>query len=163
MENKEQEMEYYLKPLPKLQAFLLPENLTHTHMQFLANRLIEPVLDGNKSALMAMEELKAIKQIIDYAIESIEGEATTEANKYGKGERIPVYLSSEIKYSQGSKTLDYSNSPAIVELENKLKELKELAKAVKDTTTIVEDDVVIELKKPIEKYGKESISITFKK
>jgi len=160
---QQQEAEFYLKPLLKLQSFIIPADVTHSHLQFLANCLVEPVTEGNKSAIMAMEELKAIKQIIDYALEKIEGNANDEAMKYGKGETIPHYLSSEIKYSQGRRTYDFSNSPAIVELENKLKEMKELAKKVTSNTTILDGDEVIEINKPIEKYGKETISITFKK
>ena len=163
LEKQIHETEFYLRPLPKLQAFILPENVTHTHLQFLADRLIEPVTDGNKSPLMALEELKAIRQILDYAIEKVEPQAADEAAFYGKGEKLPCYLSSEIKYSQGRRTYDFSNSPAIVELEEKLKNLKEMAKQVKDSTTILVGDEVIELKKPLEKYGKEVISITFKK
>lgn len=158
---KQQEMEYYLKPI--FNGVLLPENCTHTNLQEIANNLLNPVFEGNKSALMALEELKAIKQVIEYAIEKCEPEAITEAEKYGKGENIPTYLSSEIKLSQGRRTYDFSNSPAIVELENKLKELKELAKKVTSSTTVLDGDEVIEIKKPIEKFGKETISITFKK
>lgn len=158
MDTINQQITHDLAPLT---GGLIEPNITHSEMQDKANDLIKPVTEGYKNPLYALEELKALKQILDYAIEKLEPLAIDEVTKYGRLENLPAYYSSGLKLNKGRTTYDYSNCPAIVELEDKLKAWKEIAK--KQTTNIVDGDVLVELVKPIEKYGKESISVTFRK
>lgn len=153
----EEQTKYDLMPLSDLG---LKQGTTHRDLQDLADKLVYPVTTGWKNPLYALEEIRAMQKMLEYAAEKIEGMAIEEAVKHPAS-----YLSDEIKVSQGRKMYDTSNTPHIAELKEKIKELEKVAKSIKEKSIIVNQDTgeSVEINPAVVSYGKESISFIFKK
>jgi len=152
-----EEATYDLQPISDLG---LKQGTTLTDLQELANKMVYGVTSGWKNPLYALEEIRAMQKMLEFAAEKIEGDAIAEALKHNA-----PYLCDEIKVSQGRKMYDTSNTPYIVELKERVKELEKLAKSIKEKSyfTNAETGESVEVNPAQVSFGKESISFTFKK
>lgn len=94
-----------------------------------ANKLLAPYTQGWCDALDMYAKIAHLKKIVEIAENSIKDAAVDYvANNYGKG--VAKCGGLEIKYRGGVAKYNYDNTPLINELENRLKFLKDTAKAL---------------------------------
>jgi hypothetical protein len=128
--------------------------LTKQTIMDIADNIVGGVTDGEQSALYMLEQIRAAEKILEAARERIEDLAFEEAAKFGKGESLPSTFGAKIQYKDGSARYDFSNSPTIMDLEQKLRDAKDRAKK-----GIPLDGEVLE--KPMVSYTKPCIQVTF--
>jgi len=129
--------------------------------EVIAGDLIAPLLSGYCDPLTMMSKLAHLQKVCDIAMEKIKELAINERLKY---EKSPTINGVEFGYMSGKSNYDFSNSQIIVDTENRLKALKEIAKTLtKNKQQMSIDPENGEVISPaIVKYSKDSLTIKIK-
>lgn len=129
--------------------------------ELMAGNLIAPLLDGYCDALTMMSKLAHLQKVCDIASEKIKDLAINERLKFDKS---PTINGVEFGYMSGKSNYDFSNSQIIIDAENRVKYLKEIAKSlVKNKQKMAIDPENGEVIEPaIVKYSKDSLTIKIK-
>lgn len=125
-----------------------------------ADKLLAAYTNGWISPLDAIVKLEHIKKIVDIAVEKVKDDSVDYISRtYGKK---TVNISGlEITYKSGRILHSYENNPIILDLENKIKEKKDIAKKLNKIP--VADTETGELIYPsIKNYTKDTLQIKFK-
>ena len=127
----------------------------------IAGDLIAPLLNGYVDPLTMYSKIAHIQKICDLATEKIKELAINERLKF---EKSPTINGIEFGYMSGKSNYDFSNSQIIVDAENRLKSLKEIAKSLtKNKQQMAIDAENGEVISPaIVKYSKDSLTIKIK-
>lgn len=137
--------------------------LTKAAIQQFAQETADLVLeDGSINPLDAYMKLKFIEQAAKDAQEQIKDSAMTEAMKYHRAERTMNGVAFDVRHTNGP--LDWSQVPAITELEAEIKRIKaviEGAAAGGLSEAMIADGVVVAV--PPRKAGSVALAITFPK
>ena len=129
--------------------------------EVIAGDLIAPLLSGYCDPLTMMSKIAHLQKVCDIATEKIKDLAINERLKF---EKSPTINGVEFGYMSGKSNYDFSNSQIIVDAENRLKSLKEIAKALtKNKQPMAIDAENGEVISPaIVKYSKDSLTIKIK-
>ncbi len=129
--------------------------------EVIAGDLIAPLLNGYCDPLTMMSKIAHLQKVCDIATEKIKDLAINERLKF---EKSPTINGVEFGYMSGKSNYDFSNSQIIVDAENRLKSLKEIAKALtKNKQPMAIDAENGEVISPaIVKYSKDSLTIKIK-
>lgn len=129
--------------------------------EVIAGDLIAPLLSGYCDPLTMMSKLAHLQKVCDIAMEKIKELAINERLKF---EKSPTINGIEFGYMSGKSNYDFSNSQIIVDTENRLKALKEIAKTLtKNKQQMSIDPENGEVISPaIVKYSKDSLTIKIK-
>lgn len=129
--------------------------------EVIAGDLIAPLLSGYCDPLTMMSKIAHLQKVCDIATEKIKELAINERLKF---EKSPTINGVEFGYMSGKSNYDFSNSQIIVDAENRLKSLKEIAKALtKNKQPMAIDAENGEVISPaIVKYSKDSLTIKIK-
>ena len=129
--------------------------------ELIAGDLIAPLLSGYCDPLTMMSKIAHLQKVCDIATEKIKDLAINERLKF---EKSPTINGVEFGYMSGKSNYDFSNSQIIVDAENRLKSLKEIAKALtKNKQPMAIDAENGEVISPaIVKYSKDSLTIKIK-
>ena len=129
--------------------------------EVIAGDLIAPLLSGYCDPLTMMSKIAHLQKVCDIATEKIKDLAINERLKF---EKSPTINGVEFGYMSGKSNYDFSNSQIIVDAENRLKSLKEIAKALtKNNQPMSIDAENGEVISPaIVKYSKDSLTIKIK-
>ena len=92
--------------------------------EVIAGDLIAPLLSGYCDPLTMMSKIAHLQKVCDIATEKIKDLAINERLKF---EKSPTINGVEFGYMSGKSNYDFSNSQIIVDAENRLKSLKEIA------------------------------------
>lgn len=129
--------------------------------EVIAGDLIAPLLSGYCDPLTMMSKIAHLQKVCDIATEKIKDLAINERLKF---EKSPTINGVEFGYMSGKSNYDFSNSQIIVDAENRLKSLKEIAKSLtKNKQPMAIDAENGEVISPaIVKYSKDSLTIKIK-
>lgn len=129
--------------------------------EVIAGDLIAPLLSGYCDPLTMMSKIAHLQKVCDIATEKIKELAINERLKF---EKSPTINGVEFGYMSGKSNYDFSNSQIIVDAENRLKSLKEIAKSLtKNKQPMAIDAENGEVISPaIVKYSKDSLTIKIK-
>ena len=129
--------------------------------EVIAGDLIAPLLSGYCDPLTMMSKIEKLQKVCDIATEKIKELAINERLKF---EKSPTINGVEFGYMSGKSNYDFSNSQIIVDAENRLKSLKEIAKSLtKNKQPMAIDAENGEVISPaIVKYSKDSLTIKIK-
>ena len=129
--------------------------------ELIAGDLIAPLLSGYCDPLTMMSKIAHLQKVCDIATEKIKDLAINERLKF---EKSPTINGVEFGYMSGKSNYDFSNSQIIVDAENRLKSLKEIAKSLtKNKQPMAIDAENGEVISPaIVKYSKDSLTIKIK-
>lgn len=129
--------------------------------EVIAGDLIAPLLSGYCDPLTMMSKIAHLQKVCDLATEKIKDLAINERLKF---EKSPTINGVEFGYMSGKSNYDFSNSQIIVDAENRLKSLKEIAKSLtKNKQPMAIDAENGEVISPaIVKYSKDSLTIKIK-
>jgi hypothetical protein len=153
---EEQELQYFLRPV--VFSNNRDETFERGYLQKNAQDLVKSVLDGETDPIGAYAELRITLEIIERATALIEDATKTELIKFNKGQYPSNTYGFKMEYQEGRKTYDFSNNPSIVALEEKIKELKEIAKRITEPMAMAETGEM--LLPAIVKATKDSIKYT---
>jgi hypothetical protein len=133
--------------------------LSKSNISTLANRLIEPFENGEKTAIEMDMQLKFIEETIK--------EARVNINSYVTSSNIEKGLilnGCKVSRKEGYAQLNYEDDPEYLRIKTLLAERKELLdSAFKSTHNIVTDEGEVIPKVSVKGYTKDSVSYTFKK
>lgn len=147
------------------ELIITKDNLTKNYLENISQSLIQRVKDGEYDAIEVYIQLKAYEKVISETIKEIQHDAITEAENYGKLERIKFGVSFEL--TSGRATYDFEADEEFRQLNEKLKtrrvSLTDAAKA-KLKGQLVIDANGEQIQPPPMKEGSkfEGIRITFK-
>lgn len=123
--------------------------------------LNEKVINGDTNALPVYIELKKIEKVLADVIKGVYEQAIEEAESYGKGEHTDHGAKFQVR--NGATRWDFSTCEEVTQLKAELKakeeELKTLAKS--RVKNLVNADTGELYQLPIEKKGKDSLTIKF--
>ena len=133
--------------------------LSKSNISTLANKLIEPFENGEKTAIEMDMQLKFIEETIK--------EARANINSYVTSSNIDkglVLNGCKVSRKEGYSQLNYDDDIEYLRLKTLLAERKELLdSAFKSTHNIVTDEGEVVPKVSVKGYTKDSVSYTFKK
>jgi hypothetical protein len=133
--------------------------LSKSNISTLANKLIEPFENGEKTAIEMDMQLKFIEETIK--------EARVNINSYVTSSNIEKGLilnGCKVSRKEGYAQLNYDDDIEYLRLKTLLAERKELLdSAFKSTHNIVTDEGEVIPKVSVKGYTKDSVSYTFKK
>ena len=128
--------------------------------------LVRQVKQGNIPACFAITQIKLLEKDFKWATSEIDEQAKDEL----RGVTSFTYGDFQLKFKEGSRTVDYSGCPEIVLMEKHLKTIKDKYKAAlegveKGNTVLLEghyfaDQNGEELPLPTHKYNKSTVVLT---
>lgn len=135
--------------------------LTKQQLEAKAYDVVVEVEEGSISALKTTVDLRKVAYFIECVLKSIQEDALKELNAYP--EKKLIFYGCEILKKYGSVTANFSNTPVLVDLAKKQKELQDFAKKINVPTEYTDNDgVVWTLNPPELKGGEATFSLSIK-
>lgn len=145
------------------QRFLIDVDTSNINHEEESNKLLMAYNDGWVSIDIMFAKLQHMAKILDITIDKIKPKMEDYVYSIGKNGLIVNGI--EIKPRNGSNKAIFDNNPLILDLENKLKSIKEISKTLaKNGQKEIADTETGELIYPCKfEAQKDTITITFKK
>ena len=120
-------------------------------------QMTEAVIEGNAPALKTYIELKRIEKTLEIAIQKVQDLARDEAEAYGQ--KSFQTFGARIELKNAASRWDYSSSTHVVEAQNRVKLMQQLAQAAATTNEPIFDGDGLQVEPAKKVEGKATISI----
>lgn len=142
------------------QQIAIPEILTKETITALTNSITEKAVEGDENPLHVLVRLRFMKSVIEGAEIRVKQIATEEASRLNRVGGHDFVLGTEVSYSEGRRTFDYSEDKEWNDLKEKMKNREEMLKGLKKPMADPDSGEIIN--PPIVKYSAEIIIVKFK-
>lgn len=149
------------KAMYEIEEFKLNEvsKKTINTLEESVNALVDGVDNGTINPLDVFASFDRMAKILTEGKKKVDVSALEEAVKYG--DKTFDYRGVKFTFKNGSKALQYKEDEVVQELEDKLKERKDLVKLATNSKDMIFDSDGIEVPKVSVKHGKDSLSVKF--
>lgn len=139
---------------------------TKSNIDVLANAMIEPVINGEKSALETMVNTKFAIEVLSKVLSAIEENATSELGN----EKEYILFGAKIEHAEVGSKYYYNECDSWNNIKDAMKPLETQLKSVETTIKMacklgkhIVDDVTGETISPVKKESKSTVKITLSK